>query len=211
VISGAGEVSRTAQAMAAVDEFLVRRDLRLIQLLEPAFDGKGLDPGYIRGYVPGVRENGGQYSHAAIWTLMAFAARGVRAKVWELFKMIHPLSHASNAAAIQVYKVEPYVMAADVYANESHRGRGGWTWYTGSAGWMYQFITGSLLGFEQRGDVLQFRPCLPPGWDGFALDYRWGKSVYHIKIARVGDTGTVVDTVSLVDDGGEHDVQLYVK
>jgi cellobiose phosphorylase len=197
--------------MAAVDEFLVRRDLRLIQLLQPPFDGKGLDPGYIRGYVPGVRENGGQYSHAAIWTLMAFAARGDRAKVWELFKMVHPLSHASNAAAVQVYKVEPYVMAADVYANESHRGRGGWTWYTGSAGWMYQFITGSLLGFEQRGDVLQFKPCLPPGWDEFTVDYRWGKSVYHIRIARIDDAGTVSDTVTLVDDGGEHEVRLSVK
>ena len=211
VISGAGEVSRAAQAMAAVDEFLVRRDLRLIQLLEPAFDGKGLDPGYIRGYVPGVRENGGQYSHAAIWTLMAFAARGDRAKVWELFKMIHPLSHAANAAAIQIYKVEPYVMAADVYANESHRGRGGWTWYTGSAGWMYQFITGSLLGLEQRGDQLQFRPCLPPDWDGFSMDYRWGKSVYHISITRVGDAAAVVDTVMLVDDGAEHTIELHVK
>ena len=211
VISGAAESSRAAQAMAAVDEFLVRRDLRLIQLLDPPFDSKGLDPGYIRGYVPGVRENGGQYSHAAIWTLMAFAARGDSAKVWELFKMIHPLSHASNAAAVQVYKVEPYVMAADVYANESHRGRGGWTWYTGSAGWMYQFITGSLLGFEQRGDVLQFKPCLPPDWDGFDIDYRWGKSVYHIRIARVGSAGTVVDTVTLVDDGAEHDVQVYIR
>jgi cellobiose phosphorylase len=254
VISGAGEVSRAAQAMAAVDEFLVRRDLRLIQLLEPAFDGRGLDPGYIRGYVPGVRENGGQYSHAAIWTLMAFAAQGDRGKVWELFKMIHPLSHATNAAAIQVYKVEPYVMAADVYANESHRGRGGWTWYTGSAGWMYQFITGSLLGFEQRGDQLQFKPCLPPGWDGFTVDYRWGKSVYHIRITRLADAGaaaaaatgagaaattaaattasgrtaaattaaatasartaaaaTVVDTIVLVDDGVEHEVELFVR
>jgi cellobiose phosphorylase len=227
VISGAGKADRAAQAMAAVDQFLVRRDLRLIQLLEPAFDGRGLDPGYIRGYVPGVRENGGQYSHAAIWTLMAFAARGDRAKVWELFKMIHPLSHAANAAAIQVYKVEPYVMAADVYANESHRGRGGWTWYTGSAGWMYQFITGSLLGFEQRGDQLQFRPCLPPGWDGFSVDYRWGKSVYHIRITRLADADAgaaaggaaaataaaagVVDTVRLVDDGGEHEVELFVR
>jgi cellobiose phosphorylase len=211
VITGAGEESRAAQAMASVDKYLVRRDLRIIQLLDPPFDGKGPDPGYIRGYVPGVRENGGQYSHAAIWTLMAFAARGDRERVWELFKMIHPLSHSVDAAAVQVYKVEPYVMAADVYANESHRGRGGWTWYTGSAGWMYQFITGSLLGFEQRGAELQFRPCLPPGWDGFTVDYRWGKSVYHIKISRLVDPAAMVkDTVSLVDDGGEHNVELFV-
>ncbi len=210
VISGAGEPHRQAMAMDAVDELLVKRDLKLIQLLDPPFDAKGLDPGYIRGYVPGVRENGGQYSHAAIWTLMAFAARGNRDKVWELFKMIHPLSHASDAAAIQVYKVEPYVMAADVYANESHRGRGGWTWYTGSAGWMYQFITGSLLGLEQRGDTLQFKPSFPPGWTSFDMHYRHGKAIYHIKVTRLTEGKTAVDSLQLVDDGGEHSVELFV-
>src|SRR4030095_11246333 len=140
VLSGAGNNERKKMAMASLDKYLVRRDLHLIQLLDPPFDAKGTNPGYIKGYVPGVRENGGQYSHAAIWSLMAFAALEDRGKVWELFSMIQPLNHAIDTESVSTYKVEPYVMAADVYANESHKGRGGWTWYTGSAGWMYQFI-----------------------------------------------------------------------
>ncbi|HEV3326933.1 MAG TPA: cyclic beta 1-2 glucan synthetase, partial [Puia sp.] len=182
VLSGAGEVSRSSMAMASLDKYLVRRDLKLVQLLEPAFNAHELNPGYVMGYVPGIRENGGQYTHAAVWTLMAFAAMGDRDKVWELFSMIQPLNHSSDAASIGVYKVEPYVMAADVYASAKHEGRGGWTWYTGSAGWMYQFITGSLLGMELRRDQLYFKPCFPSGWPSVGIDYRFGGAVYRITV-----------------------------
>src|SRR3990167_9380647 len=144
-------------AMDAVDKRLVNRDHALIQLLDPPFDKSSLDPGYIKGYVPGVRENGGQYTHGAIWTVMAFAALGDSARAWELFGMINPVNHASAEAAIATYKVEPYVVAADVYAVAPHTGRGGWTWYTGSAGRMYRLIVESLLGLKREGDKLLCR------------------------------------------------------
>jgi cyclic beta-1,2-glucan synthetase len=203
VLSGAGDPQRTGIAMASLNKHLVRRDLKLIQLLNPAFNNNGPNPGYIKGYVPGVRENGGQYSHAAIWTLMAFAALGDREKVWELFDMIRPSSHSDT----QVYKVEPYVMAADIYANESHKGRGGWTWYTGSSGWMYQFILGSLLGMELRGDHLHFKPCFPLEWPSVSITYKYGTATYKITVfQKAGES----DTVALVDDGEEHTVEVFL-
>jgi cyclic beta-1,2-glucan synthetase len=221
VISGAADKNRSETAMASLDKYLVKRDLRLIQLLDPPFNGHGLHPGYIEGYVPGVRENGGQYSHAAIWALIAFAALGEREKVWELFSMIQPLSHGDSAEAIRIYKVEPYVMAADVYANESHRGRGGWTWYTGSAGWMYQFITGSLLGVELKVDELVFKPCFPLDWPSVTISYRFGTSIYHITVFQPGsmeesrwemeDRSGKGDRLPLVDDGKEHVAKVYVQ
>lgn len=220
VLSGAGSVERKNMAMTSLNKYLVRRDLKIIQLLDPPFDSKGPNPGYIRGYVPGVRENGGQYSHAAIWTLMAFAALGDREKVWELFSMIQPLNHATGADDIQVYKVEPYVMAADVYANESHKGRGGWTWYTGSAGWMYQFIVGSLLGLELQNDSLKFKPCFPLNWPSVSIRYRYKKSSYNITIFQVtnadeswwkeGENQGKGDTIKLVDDATEHHVEVHI-
>ncbi|MEJ7914408.1 MAG: cyclic beta 1-2 glucan synthetase, partial [Chitinophagaceae bacterium] len=220
VLSGAGSDERKKMAMASLDKYLVKRDLKLIQLLDPPFDAKGPNPGYIRGYVPGVRENGGQYSHAAIWTLMAFAALGDREKVWELFSMIQPLHHASDEAAVQVYKVEPYVMAADVYANESHKGRGGWTWYTGSAGWMYQFIIGSLLGIELQKDRLKFKPCFPLNWPSVSIVYHYNKSTYRITIFQLNtnvDSWWKIDAaegkgniIQLTDDGLEHEVEIHV-
>lgn len=220
VLSGAGAEDRKVTAMASLDKYLVRRDLKLIQLLDPPFNGHGLNPGYIQGYVPGVRENGGQYSHAAIWTLMAFAALGEREKVYELFSMVQPLSHASDAASIQVYKVEPYVMAADVYANESHKGRGGWTWYTGSSGWMYQFIIGSLLGMELKTDILQFKPCFPAAWPSVSIAYRFGNSTYKITVYqtkegseswwKMGEIQGNGNAIRLVDDGMEHQIEVYI-
>ncbi|UUZ57198.1 hypothetical protein LP419_17050 [Massilia sp. H-1] len=148
VISGAADPERTALAMKAVDERLVRRDYGLVQLLDPPFDDGVLNPGYIRGYVPGVRENGGQYTHAAIWTAMAFAKMGDTGRAWELLRMINPVQHGSTPNGAALYKVEPYVVAADVYAVSPHIGRGGWTWYTGSSGWMYRLIVESLLGLS---------------------------------------------------------------
>jgi cellobiose phosphorylase len=219
VLSGAGSHERRKMAMASLNKFLVKRDLRLIQLLDPPFNVSGLNPGYIKGYVPGVRENGGQYSHAAIWSLMAFAALEDHEKVWELFSMIQPLSHAADADSIAVYKVEPYLMAADVYANESHKGRGGWTWYTGSAGWMYQFIIGSLLGIELQKNQLKIKPCFPSHWPSVSITYRYGKSTYHITVfqhqaneeswSRDELSEGIKNVLELVDDGLEHRIDVH--
>ena len=174
VLSGAGDPVRSRSAMEAVDKLLVRRKDALIQLLDPPFDHSPLNPGYIKGYVPGVRENGGQYTHAAIWATMAFARLGDR-RAWELFALINPIHHASSPEQIAKYKVEPYVVAADVYAVPPHTGRGGWTWYTGSAGWMYRLIMESLLGLtmEAGNPSTGSTPCLPANWTGFKIHYRY--------------------------------------
>ncbi|MGA9420829.1 MAG: cyclic beta 1-2 glucan synthetase, partial [Rhodanobacteraceae bacterium] len=221
VLSGAGAPTRTALALDALDEHLVRPDARLIQLLDPPFDKAPMDPGYIRGYAPGVRENGGQYTHAAIWAVMAFAKAGRIERAWELFRMINPLCHADSDAASALYKVEPYVMAADIYAIPPHTGRGGWTWYTGSAGWMYRLATESLLGVRRSGDRLRFEPCLPGAWPGFTLRYCHGNSLYRVVVRRALATDTRVGVVlddmpqadgslRLIDDGHAHAVEVIV-
>jgi len=217
VLSGAADPQRTASAMKAVDQRLVRRDYGLIQLLDPPFDKGVLNPGYIRGYVPGVRENGGQYTHAAIWTAMAFAKMGDSERAWELLRMINPVHHGSTPQDSAVYKVEPYVIAADVYAVAPHIGRGGWTWYTGSAGWMYRLIVESLLGVGLAGERLTLAPHLPDDWPGFTLYYRYRKTIYTISVS-VGEMASMqVDGVpqegnvlALRDDGIPHSVQLRV-
>lgn len=218
VLSGAGTKSRSAQAMESVDRRLVRRDHRLIQLLDPPFDKADVNPGYIKGYVPGVRENGGQYTHGAIWTVMAFAAMGDAKRAWELFALINPLTHGDTPETIATYRVEPYVVAADVYAVPPHTGRGGWTWYTGSAGWMYRLITESLLGLYLEVDKLRFAPCLPSGWTSFKIHYRYRETVYHITFQING--GSTVQRVlldgneqpgrcvPLTDDRNEHHVDV---
>ncbi|MBT9520461.1 MAG: cyclic beta 1-2 glucan synthetase, partial [Dechloromonas sp.] len=160
VLSGVANAARGQMAMQAVDEHLVRRQARLIQLLDPPFNKSQLDPGYIRGYVPGVRENGGQYTHGAIWAAMAFASLGDRERAWELTAMINPINHSASETAVATYKAEPYVMAADVYALAPHTGRGGWSWYSGSAGWMYRLLVESLLGLRLDGTKLHLSPCL---------------------------------------------------
>jgi cellobiose phosphorylase len=207
--------------MEAVDERLVRREHGLIQLLDPPFDTSTLNPGYIKGYVPGVRENGGQYTHAAIWTAMAFARLGDNRRAWELFTMINPVNHARSTEEISNYKVEPYVVAADVYAAAPHTGRGGWTWYTGSAAWMYRLIVDEILGLSLEVDQLRLAPCLPAHWEGFKLHYRYRETVYHIA-ARQGPSGNgkmhlSVDgieqrnqTISLADDHREHRVEVTI-
>ena len=207
--------------MAALDARLVRRDQGLIQLLDPPFDTSDLNPGYIKGYVPGVRENGGQYTHAAIWAAMAFAALGDRRRAWELFAMINPVNHARSPEAVATYKVEPYVVAADIYAVAPHVGRGGWTWYTGSAGWLYRLIVESLLGLRLEVDTLHFAPCLPADWHGFAVHYRYRETVYHIAVtqrpAGQGEMRVTVDgvarddaTIPLVDDRRDHAVEVHI-
>ncbi len=182
VISGAGDAGRVKAALDAVNKYLVRRDNKLIQLLNPPFNKSALDPGYIKGYVPGVRENGGQYTHAAIWAVMAFAKAGDAERTWELLQMINPINHGNSQANSKLYKTEPYVMAADVYAVAPHEGRGGWTWYTGSAGWMYQLIIESFLGLKREGNILSFQPCIPEAWKTFTIHYRYMETVYHLQV-----------------------------
>ncbi len=217
VLSGVADRERARRAMQSLDEHLVRRDAGLIQLLDPPFDQTDMDPGYIKGYVPGVRENGGQYTHAAIWAAMAYAAQGDSRRAWELTTLINPANHAKSPDAIAVYKVEPYVMAADVYAVAPHTGRGGWTWYTGSAGWMYRLILESLLGLRLEVDKLHVAPCLPGHWPGFTVHYRYRETVYHIAVVQGGAVGLTLDGVALegqaiplLDDRHEHTVMVKV-
>jgi len=184
VLSGAGGELRSPQAMDSLYQHLVKPEAGVVQLLDPPFDRTPRDPGYIRGYVPGVRENGGQYTHAAVWAAMAFAELGDRRRAWELADLINPIHHARDAEAVERYKVEPYVLAADVYAVAPHQGRGGWTWYTGSAGWMYRLLTESLLGLHREGEWLSLRPCIPAGWEGYRMRYRYGGSLYAIEVLQ---------------------------
>ena len=222
ILSGAGTREHSQTAMESVDRLLVRREARLIQVLEPPFDKSTLDPGYIKGYVPGVRENGGQYTHAAIWTVMAFAAMGDSRRAWELFSMINPVHHSSTPETAAVYRVEPYVVAADVYAVPPHTGRGGWTWYTGSAGWLYRLITESLLGLHRDVDKLRFSPCLPADWREFKIHYRYRETEYHITIRNSGGGTTVKRlvadgveqpdlTLPLIDDRQNHNAEVELE
>jgi cellobiose phosphorylase len=219
VISGAGDPARARQAMNAVDQRLVRRPARLIQLFDPPFDHSNLNPGYIRGYIPGVRENGGQYTHGAIWTAMAVALLGEHDRAWELFDLLNPIHHGGTDGQIATYKVEPYVVAADVYAVAPHTGRGGWTWYTGSAGWMYRLLVETLLGVNREGEQLRLKPRLPKKWPSLKIHYRYRETVYHITVnQRAGDfqlprlllDGRELshDTLPLVDDHQEHFVEF---
>jgi len=187
VLSGAGDPKLTRIAMGSLNSRLVHRDSRIIQLLDPPFDKSNLNPGYIKGYVPGVRENGGQYTHAAIWAAMAFARLGDSQNAWEILDMINPVNHASSPVDTGTYKVEPYVVAADVYAVSPHIGRGGWTWYTGSAGWMYRLVLESLLGLQLDVNKLTIEPCLPLAWKGFKIHYRYRETIYHIEVTRTDD------------------------
>jgi len=207
VLSGAGGAERSRAAMEALDRHLVCREDALVKLLDPPFDKSASNPGYIKGYVPGVRENGGQYTHAAIWAAMAFAELGDSRRAWELFAMINPVNHARSAQAVATYKVEPYAMAADVYAAAPHTGRGGWTWYTGSAGWMYRLALESLLGLKLEGDKLRLAPCLPASWQGFRLRYRYRDTVYRIAVVR-DESGQSEHIIPLVDDRREHFVEV---
>ncbi|MDX9989607.1 GH36-type glycosyl hydrolase domain-containing protein [Thiothrix unzii] len=221
VLSGVGAPERTAQAMQSLNTHLVRRNHALVQLLDPPFNTSDLNPGYIRGYVPGVRENGGQYTHAAIWAAMAFARLGDSARAWELLGMINPINHATSPQTVATYKVEPYVIAADVYGVAPHTGRGGWTWYTGSASWMYRLITESLLGLRREGDSLRFEPCLPPEWTEFKMLYRYRETLYHIVITQLNaqecDNSVTLDSInqsnciiSLKNDCIEHYVEVKI-
>jgi cellobiose phosphorylase len=222
VISGAGEPAKRDQAVRSLEERLVREDARLIMLLTPPFDKTPRDPGYIKGYLPGVRENGAQYTHAALWAVLATALRRRGNRAFDLYQMINPLTHAVTPEDVDRYKVEPYVVAADVYTATGHLGRGGWTWYTGSASWMYRVGLETILGFTKHGDTLTIEPCIPDAWREFSIDYRHGGALFAIRVRRTGNGGEVVRVVvdgaerpdhaiSLVDDGKQHDVVVEIR
>jgi cellobiose phosphorylase len=222
VLSGAGRPDRARQAMASVNERLVRRDDRLVQLFDPPFNASAVEPGYIKGYIPGVRENGGQYTHGAIWAAMAMAELGQSEQAWELCSMLNPIHHSLDAAGTNRYKIEPYVIAADVYSMPPNTGRGGWSWYTGSAGWMYRLIVETLFGLHVEVDRLHLKPLLPKAWNSFKLHYRHHETFYHIVVARSGIGASqahplIVDgqerfekTILLVNDRGNHMVEMWV-
>jgi cellobiose phosphorylase len=199
VISGAGDPARSRQAMQAVDQRLVRRNAGLIQLFDPPFDKSPQNPGYIKGYIPGVRENGGQYTHGAIWTATAFALMGDSERAWELFALLNPIHHSATPEKIATYKTEPYVVAADVYAVAPHTGRGGWTWYTGAAGWMYRLLLENLLGVHLEGTQLRLAPLLPEAWTTYKIHYRYRQTLYHITVTRLPADSS--DPASLTLDG----------
>ncbi|HKV32873.1 MAG TPA: glucoamylase family protein [Pyrinomonadaceae bacterium] len=220
VISGASDPFRMGRAMYAVEEFLIRRGDGLVILFTPPFDKSSLDPGYIKGYVPGVRENGGQYTHAAIWTLIAYALLGDGERAGELFALLNPINHSSTRAGLHKYKVEPYAAVGDVYAVPPHTGRGGWTWYTGSAGWMYRAGLESILGFKLQSDRLQIDPCVPRWWRDFEIIYRRGRAVYRIKVENplgvsrgvvsVEVDGTIQSEIRLIDDEKTHNIRVVM-
>ncbi len=224
VISGAASPVRAAAAMASVDEYLVRREDGLVLLFTPPFDHTPLDPGYIKGYPPGIRENGGQYTHGALWSVIAFARLGNGDKAGELFSILNPINHANTRAGIHRYKVEPYVVCADVYSMAPHVGRGGWTWYTGSAGWMYRAGLEWILGFRVRGKALLIDPCIPSKWPGFEIVYRYGSTRYEIAVENPrgvsrGVTSVELDgkalahrpaQIALADDGATHRVRIIL-
>jgi cyclic beta-1,2-glucan synthetase len=218
VISGAGERGNAVRAMAAVNSQLVSRSDGLIKLFTPAFDQTQHDPGYIKAYPPGLRENGGQYTHAATWTVLAFAMLGQGDRAVELFSLLNPVNHSSTRTGIHRYKVEPYVICADLYSAPAHVGRGGWTWYTGSAGWMYRTGIEGILGINVRGDTLSVKPCMPKTWGGFEFTLKFKASRYRVEVEnRRGSNKDAVQCtldgqqlapgvtdIKLIDDGRYH-------
>jgi cellobiose phosphorylase len=221
VISQGGDPERSLAGMESAYKYLVRKREGLIQLFDPPFDKSDLNPGYIKGYVPGVRENGGQYTHAAIWMIMAFSILKNRERTWELLRMINPVVHGMDPDSIKKYKVEPYVIAADVYAVPQHMGQGGWTWYTGSAGWMYQLITDYVLGIRRKGNTLQFEPCIPAEWPTVTIRYRYEQTLYlitYLQTSSEAEDGKITINgmeqtdrqVYLVNDQETHQVQIQV-
>ena len=222
VISGVGKPHRAEEAMKAVDNYLVDREAGIIKLLTPPFGEGDLEPGYIKGYVPGVRENGGQYTHAAVWAIMAFAKLGQGDKAGELFNLVNPINHSLTSMDAMRYKVEPYVAAADVYAVYPNTGRGGWSWYTGAAGWMYRVGIEHILGIKKANRKLYFDPCIPKDWREFQVQYKLPQSLYQINVQNPerinkGVAKLVIDGqevsegfITLVDDGLQHIVEVIM-
>jgi cellobiose phosphorylase len=222
VISGAGNPERSRQAMATVDERLVDPIGKLIRLFTPPFDKGTLEPGYIKGYVPGIRENGGQYTHGVTWVVLATALQGRGDRAVELWNLLNPINHTRTPAEVAHYKVEPYVICADIYGAPPHTGRGGWTWYTGAAGWIYRVAVEGILGIHIRGDVMELKPCIPTRWPGYEMTYRFGSTSYRVRVDNSAGAGrgvlsVMVDghpakggSVPLRDDGRDHEVHVVL-
>jgi cellobiose phosphorylase len=219
VLTGLARPERARQAMQAVEEHLIQENDRLLLLFTPPFDKTPKDPGYIKGYLPGIRENGGQYTHAALWSIWAFAHLGEGEKAEALYRLINPIYRSDTAAKAAQYKVEPYVISADVYGVSPHEGRGGWTWYTGSSGWMYRLGIEGILGLSREGERLWLQPKIPASWPGFKMIYRYGRTLYHITVERNEreESGLTLDgkrltenMIPLVDNGRSHDVVLHL-
>jgi cyclic beta-1,2-glucan synthetase len=219
VLSGAAPHDRTSTAMRAVRHELLDESNQLLRLLAPPFDRGEQQPGYIKAYPPGVRENGGQYTHAAVWAAWAFAQLGDGPDAEVLFRLLNPVLRVHSAAEAARYRVEPYVVAADIYATPPHTGRGGWTWYTGSAAWLYRFGIERVLGMQRRGNVLYIDPRVPPDWKEFSIHYRTREAEYRIRVenpdgryegvAQVRLDGRVLDGIGIpVEDAGTHDVTV---
>jgi cyclic beta-1,2-glucan synthetase len=208
--------------MDAVGSMLVRRDAGLVLLLTPPFDRTPQDPGYIKGYVPGIRENGGQYTHAATWMILALARLGRGDEAMELFDMVNPINHTRTSERLHRYRGEPYVVAADVYAHSMHVGRSGWTWYTGSAGWLYQSAIDGLLGLRRRGNTFAIDPCIPARWPEYSIHWKVGSTRYEITVlnpeqrcrgvrsAQLDGTPVDAHAIPLMDDGMTHQVGVVL-
>jgi cyclic beta-1,2-glucan synthetase len=223
ILSKGGDPARAERAMESVYEELVSYEDELVKLLKPPFDKTMRNPGYIKGYPPGIRENGGQYTHAALWAIWAFADLGEGDRAHELFELINPIHHSDSLDKANRYRVEPYVIAADVYSTPPHNGRGGWTWYTGSASWMYRLGVERLLGITRLGDHLEIHPCIPANWKGYQINYRFGKTIYHIRVENPQGERNEVSQIQidgrqaselkipLRDDGETHEVVVTMK
>lgn len=217
VISGAAESERTKVAMESLERYLVKEDKGMVLLLTPPFYKSSLEPGYIKGYVPGVRENGGQYTHSVTWVILALVKLGEGNKAWRIFNMINPINHTKSYFECEIYKVEPYVMAADVYASEAHVGRGGWSWYTGASGWMYKVCLEGILGLKLNGGKsFSIEPCIPAEWPGFTMTYNKEGVRYNIQVIRGDDKGMIIDgkvsndnTCPFLKDG-VHDIKVTI-
>ena len=222
VLSGAVPTRFAERAMDSVRTSLIARGAQMLLLLHPPFDKSVQDPGYIKGYPPGVRENGGQYTHAAVWIVMALAKLGSGDEAAELFHMLNPVNHGRTPADVARYKTEPYVMAGDVYARSPLAGRGGWSWYTGSAGWMYRAGIESILGLRRRGDTFMMDPCIPTSWPNYRISWRFLETRYEITvsnpsrrcrgIASATLDGVPIDAraIPLRNDGVSHDVRIVL-
>ena len=221
-ISGVGDTDRVEIALQSLEENLVRASDALILLFTPPFDKTTADVGYIKGYPPGVRENGGQYTHAATWVPLAFARRGDGDKAVQLLRMLNPIERARDKKSCEHYKIEPYVMAGDIYSLAGHVGRGGWSWYTGAAAWTYRVWLEEVLGFRRRGDKLTIDPVIPKNWPGFRLRYRYQNTVYQIAVenpeqasrgvilVEVDGVAVADKTIALIDDGTPHEVRVVL-
>ena len=221
VISGAGESEKSKKALNSANNYLIDRENRIIKLLTPAFAESNLEPGYIKDYPKGIRENGGQYTHAAIWLGIAYAMKKDNETAYEIFDILNPINHSRTDIEVKKYKNEPYVISADIYTNEKHLGRGGWSWYTGAASWMYRFAIEYILGFKKRGNSIILEPVVPSAWEGYEIEYKYNKTVYKIQVMnnmktstnKLSVDGTLKDgnMFELIDDGGIHFIEFITK